>query len=372
MEQEYVWNLIGKKISGESSEGELYELENLLRSNPELHYPMQTIIDLWNPAPIQNQEEVAKAYNRHLDRLREQNIDFGPPVHPFSFHPDKKSTKSSKIKFTGLAFLIILLIAFVFWYPGFYKRSINPTSLDESVQKTSSEISTKSGSKTKVILPDGTLVWINADSKLIYDKNYGNSIREVSLTGEAFFDVVKNKEKPFIIHTGKIEIRVLGTAFNVKSYPGEKTIETSLVRGSIEVTFKDRPSEKVILKPNEKLVVANEYPSALSTNKPSVKKANLPIVQISHLSYYEKLDSTVVETAWVQNKLIFQDESFESLARRLERWYGVTISFKDPEMEELHFTGIFINESILQALNALKVSSNFNFKIEGKNISIFK
>jgi transmembrane sensor len=371
MEQEYVWNLIGKKISGESSEGEMNELENLLRSNPELHYPMQTIIDLWNPAPIQNQEEVAKAYSRHLDRMREQNIDFGPPVYPFPYFPDKKSKNHRKIKFAGLALLILLLIAFVFWYPGFYKGPINP-SYAESGQKTISEISTKSGSKTKVVLPDGTVVWINADSKLIYDKNYGNSIREVSLIGEAFFDVVKNKEKPFIIHTGKIEIRVLGTAFNVMSYPGEKTIETSLVRGSIEVTFKDRPSEKVILKPNEKLVVANEYTPVGYAHRPSVKKTNLPIVQISHLNYYEKLDSIVIETAWVQNKLIFQDESFESLARRLERWYGVKISFKDPEMEDLHFTGIFVNETILQALNALKVSSSFNFKIEGKNISILR
>ena len=110
----------------------------------------------------------------------------------------------------------------------------------------------------------------------------------------------------------------------------------------------------------------------LSTSRPSGRKANLPFVQISHLSYFEKLDSTVVETAWVENKLIFQDESFEILARRLERWFGVKISFTDPEMEDLHFTGVFINESIVQALNALKVSSNFNFKIEGKNITILK
>jgi ferric-dicitrate binding protein FerR (iron transport regulator) len=371
MDQIYAWRLIGKKISGESSDGELYELLNILRNNPELHYPMQTIIDLWNPAPTQNAEEVERALNRHLERMREQNIDFGPRVHPFNSFQEKKSTKNSKTKFIGLALLILVLLAFLFWYPVFYKRPINP-SYAESGQKTSNEISTKSGSRTKVMLPDGTSVWMNADSRLIYDKNYGNSDREVYLTGEAFIEMLKNKEKPFIIHTGKIEIRVLGTTFNVKSYPGEKTIETSLVRGSIEVTFKDRPLEKVILKPNEKLVVANDYPSVVSLSRPSGKKANLPFVQISHLNYFEKLDSTVVETAWVENKLIFQDESFESLARRLERWFGVKISFADPEMKDLHFTGIFMNESILQALNALKVSSNFNFKIEGKNITILK
>ena len=88
-----------------------------------------------------------------------------------------------------------------------------------------------------------------------YDSLYGNNLREVTLSGEAYFDVVKNPKKPFIIHTGKINIKVLGTIFNVKSYPGEKTIETSLIKGSIEVSFPSTPSKKIILKPNQKLVI---------------------------------------------------------------------------------------------------------------------
>ena len=106
-----------------------------------------------------------------------------------------------------------------------------------------------------MLLPDGSTVWLNAGSRLTYDSLYGTTLREVTLSGEAYFDVVKNPKKPFIIHTGKINIRVLGTVFNVKSYPEEQTIETSLIKGSIEVSFPSQPSKKIILKPNQKLII---------------------------------------------------------------------------------------------------------------------
>jgi ferric-dicitrate binding protein FerR (iron transport regulator) len=224
-------------------------------------------------------------------------------------------------------------------------------------------------------LPDGTTVWLNAGSKLSYNKNYGNNLREVSLTGEAFFDVVKSAKKPFIIHTGKIDIRVLGTAFNVKSYPGEKTIETSLIRGSIEVTFKDRPAEKVILKPNEKLIVANEeIPVALK--KQSIRQNKEPIVAVSHLNYV-KSDNSIAETAWIQNKLIFQDKSFKDLATEMERWYGVSIRFDNSQRDTLRFTGSFENETIQQSLDALKLAAgksvpDFHYTIRGNEIMISK
>ena len=106
--------------------------------------------------------------------------------------------------------------------------------------------------------------------------------------------------------------------------------------------------------------------------KKEQKQVSEPIVAVRNLTHY-KQSGDIIETSWVENKLVFQDESFEDLARQLERWYGVTISFENPEMEGLYFTGSFTNESVSQALNALKLSNNFNFTItDGKNITILK
>ncbi len=212
-------------------------------------------------------------------------------------------------------------------------------------------------------MPDGTKVWLNAGSELIYDKNYGNKLREVSLTGEAYFDVVKNPERPFLIHTRKMDIKVLGTAFNVKCYPGEKTTETSLVRGSIEVTLKDR-QEKIMLKPNEKLVINNnDYIPAKENRKQAQELSKTagvlvekPIISLSHLTFYPA-DSTVIETAWVQNRLVFSGENFEEVALKMERWYNVKIKFNDEKLKEETLTGNFEKETVEEALRALQLAS---------------
>jgi transmembrane sensor len=379
MEQDYVWNLIAKKLSGECTQDEQRELESLLRKNPDLHYSMQTIIDLWNSENEPDHEAARKAFNHHVERMSKLNIDFSTPTDSdvettTLTYPDQNSGNNTKkrVLWMSLSFATISLIIF-----GIKTSSSNNNLSAQSNTgvRAVSEISTKNGSKTSLTLPDGTLVKLNAGSSITYNgKEYGNTIREVNLTGEAFFDVVKNPEKPFIIHTNKINIRVLGTAFNVKSYPGEKNSETSLIRGSLEVTVKDRPAEKYILKPNEKLVVANEEILKVPvTVKKEEKKwvVQEPIVALKHLTYQTK-DSTVIETSWVENKLIFQDQNFKDLASQMERWYAVTISFKDAEQEEMRFTGVFQNETIQQALEALKLTNRFNYIISGTRITILK
>src|SRR4030095_9403678 len=124
-----------------------------------------------------------------------------------------------------------------------------------------SSVATKNGNRTKIVLPDGSQVWLNAGSNLDYNNlNFNKDVREVSLNGEAYFDVAKNAGKPFIIHTKKMDIKVLGTTFNVRSYSDEKITEAALIKGSIEVTLKDRKDQKIILKPNEKIIIPNEEP----------------------------------------------------------------------------------------------------------------
>jgi transmembrane sensor len=373
MSQDYVWNLIAKKLSGESTEEELRELEKMLRDNPDLHYPVQTIIDLWQSEVQFDQHEAHEAFNKHVERMRGMNIEFSFPEEELTVDNSRRFNR--KIVFwPSLAVIIFLSALFLGSRFKGYQDPVSTSSVKES-GKAFSQFSTQNGSKTNLILPDGSKVWLNAGSSLTYDSAYGKNLREVVLSGEAYFDVVKNKEKPFIIHASKINIRVLGTEFNVRSYPTDKTTEASLIRGSIEVTFKDKPDKKIILKPNEKIVVDNnrimEDLLISSQQNRHEKIYKVPGVNIKNLTH-ELSTGTIIETSWVENKLIFQDESFEEIARLLERWYGVSIIFKNDQLKVDHLTGSFRNETIRQALDALKLTAPFNYEIDkNNNIIIF-
>jgi transmembrane sensor len=373
MSKTKVWELVAKRLSGEATNDELGELENLLKSNPEMHYPLQTVADIWHQN-TPDTENTHLAFTTHTARMKEMGMDIEPP-NELPYVAETKTITRKKYLLLGAA-LVLLLPLFYYSFTLFYQPAVKTTAKHDD----KSEVSTKYGSRTKLTLPDGTQVWLNSGSKLSYDKTYGNGIREVSLSGEAYFDVVKNPSLPFVIHTISIDIKVLGTAFNVKSFPGEKNTETSLIRGSIEVTFKNRPSEKIILKPNEKLITANEETQDNVVKAQALQQKTTPViikeparqeplVMVSHLTY-APADSTIIETSWMENKLIFRSETFEELAIKMERWYGVSIHFADAAIKPKRLNGTFENESIQQALQALQLVMPFNYKINKNEVII--
>ena len=362
------WNLIARKLMGEAAPEELRELERLLKNNPELHYPMQTIIDLWKSSADLDKDEAELAFSRHLDRVKDLNTDF-PPVEAVATQYPEVKRPAGRRAFL-LTALFITLFAAMAWFYNSTPHSL-PAPVAHLPVPAANEIYTANGSRTHLTLPDGTLVWLNAGSRLSYGKYYNTASREVSLTGEAFFDVAKNSQKPFLIHTTRIDIKVLGTSFNVKSYPTDRSTEATLLRGSIEVSIKDRPTEKIILKPNEKLVVANDD-STLLRSSPRRYQAAVRDEPLVTKPTYEQSTGAIIETSWVDNKLTFRGETFGELAQQMERWYGVTIRFSDPALEQLQFTGSFKEETIQQALEALKLTATFTYRIEGNQIDVNK
>ena len=411
-QQEHTWDLIAKKISGEATTDELKELEELLRAHPELFYPLTTIADFWkstNPGSRRQAEEAAQALDRHLDRMKAQGIDPGPepvtwatpatgkagptqstgsaqstgptqstrptqstgptPTDQPNWEPDEKPKTRSRRLLLITPLLLLTLITVLLVYRSSHPQ---PPVTTPAGEKEFSEVVTHNGSRTNLLLPDGTRVWLNAGSRLTYEKTYGAQSREVSLTGEALFDVAHNASRPFIIHAAHVDIRVLGTRFNLKSYPSDRTTETTLLKGSIEVSIKDRPNEKIILKPNEKLVVANDD-STLHRRDPAAYKPQRTesLVNIRKPGY-DSITGINVETSWVEDRLIFQDMAFANLSKDMERWYGVNIHFTRPELEDLHFTGNFQKETIQQALEALKLTAPFTYTIHENQITIYE
>ncbi len=373
MQRDRIWTLMSRKLSGEATQAELLELDSLIALNPETDIPTQFVNEYW-AIPIENDEDFLEAtFHQHTERLKDKGYHLNTDLSEtgsFNYESSEKNKKTKKAILFGSASLLIVAVIFVSYY--YYKtndRLQNPT-----VAK--SEISTKNGSRTKIQLPDGTSVWLNSSSKLTYDnQNFGDKIREVSLVGEAYFDVVKNAAKPFIIHTAKMDIKVLGTAFNVKSYPGDRTTETSLIHGSVEVTLNDR-LEKIMMKPNEKLIINNDDSKTLPVNnmvnpQKLSTAATKPIIELSHLTRYPS-DNSVVETGWINNKLIFTNETLEEIATKMERWYGVTIHIKNENLKKELLTGSFEKETLPQALKALQFTTRFNYKIEKDAITITK
>ncbi len=231
--------------------------------------------------------------------------------------------------------------------------------------------------KERLVLSDGTIVTLNSGTIFKYPLLFGNKTREVYLNGEAFFEVHKDRAHPFIIHTKKINVRVLGTAFNIKAYEGESHSETSLIHGSIEVTLNDRIADRIILKPHDKLIVQNNIPTSKQTNIPNSKHiltdaVKVPQYSVTNLTYSPSIDSAAIETLWLKNKLVFNNEDFESIAADMERWYGIQIVFQHEELKKLSFTATFELETPAQAFESLRISENFHFKKKGSIFYIKK
>jgi ferric-dicitrate binding protein FerR (iron transport regulator) len=167
---------------------------------------------------------------------------------------------------------------------------------------------------------------------------------------------------------------VLGTAFNVKSYPEDKTVETTLYRGSVKV-FREEDSEKkaILLKPNEKLILSKKAapePANLPEDSKPSQRVTPASFTIAHIDSTKK-ENERVETAWLYSRLEFHGDNFEELAKKLERWYNVRIIFADEKVKDLSFDGSFESETVDQAFKYLKeANSTFNYKMNGNEIFV--
>ena len=371
--QNLFWSLLSKKLSGEANTEELQELNLMLLSNPDLHHHADMLTEMWMQKKKHSNAGSEAAYVRHVMKHKdefflEENND--QPGYTDLF-PEEKRSFFSKSKLSVFSFVVFILLTTGAIY--FFTR---PGKIEPVAGQSISSVATRNGNRTKIVLPDGSQVWLNAGSNLDYNnENFNKNIREVSLNGEAYFDVTKNAAKPFIIHTKKMDIKVIGTAFNVRSYNNEKTAEASLIRGTIEVTLKDRTDQKIVLKPNEKISVANEKIPAAAVkagNKVALKEISKPIPQIEVKDLkLNPVANVIPEIAWTDNVLLLENETLEEIAPKLERWFGKTVVIQSASLKKKKYTGNFKNETIENVLSYLKFSNPFNYKIDKDTVVIY-
>ncbi|MFD0941078.1 FecR family protein [Pedobacter boryungensis] len=260
----------------------------------------------------------------------------------FDYSPPKR--KLNTALFLKIASVFILAIASTFLIYRLQNR-------------TEQEIETISTGTTKSfkLLADGTKIWLNKNSALQYNSAFGKEKREITLKGEAYFDVVKNSSIPLFIHAGNITIEVKGTAFNVNAYSDKPNIEVALIRGLIQVSHTSDSENMVLLKPNQKLIIPNA-----SANGAHSKFIIEPINSLALLN----------ETKWTSDTLIFKKEKLKDLALQLEKKYELKIEIQSAQLKERRFSGTFTTETIKQVLEALKLSYPLTYTISNKLVII--
>lgn len=238
-------------------------------------------------------------------------------------------------------------------------------------------VETTLGSRALTTLPDGSKVWLNAGSRLDYNLEFGRKTRIVKLTGEAFFDVKTDSSKPFIVKAGKLAIKAYGTAFNVKAYPEENTITTTLVRGKVVIAGKDNADKEFVInmKPNDKVAFFNDKVQNLNAlNKMHAASNHVqksaPIVLDEINAIKEAEIKTELYTSWKDDRWVIEKRDIESLVNDFERRYNIKIQLESDDVKKYHFTGILQNETIEQVLVILRHTIPLKYKINKGLITI--
>jgi ferric-dicitrate binding protein FerR (iron transport regulator) len=334
--------LIGKKLSGSLNEAE----EVLFRKSMKdanfkvLYKKYQRIwIGSRDDYSVMNTHSVLKKVLTEIQKEEE----------PGNFL-EKQNSKLPKRNWAlkiAASFLIVSSLAFTtYWY-----MSSSDSDSDIALQSVQILKQNPRGQKSTVFLPDGSIVVLNSESSISYPSVFTEQFREVVLIGEAFFEIEPNPELPFIVKTKAMDIRVLGTSFNVNADTTKMTHKISLVNGEVEVTQKilnTAANDKVILFPGQAIA----YDIG--------EKAFGDIITFNPKAAY----------GWKNGLIYFEKASFEEVLQKLKRWYGVEFVIDGMPDNEWHYSGEFDNYALNNVLHALSFTGRFNYEIEGKKVLV--
>lgn len=203
------------------------------------------------------------------------------------------------------------------------------------------------GQKSKITLPDKSVIWLNSESSLSYKKGFSDSIRHIQLEGEAYFEVEPDPKRPFVVETGGINTVALGTSFNIRNFPEECSIQISLLSGKVRISDSQAPNE-LLLEPNEQV----------------------RFMKVNRTFKMTMLESDQVST-WKDGIIHFNGSTFLKVVRTLQRTYDVEIDTADYTNTDWSYTGKFDNQSLEIVLTRIGYSEEFEYVIDGRNIKIF-
>lgn len=315
-----IGQLIGKYLTGKESKQENSELTEWVNQSEDNQRLFDSIIQEKNIAEAIDEYET---YDKELAWKR------------YLEHIDSLSLRSSLVWWKIAAtFFFLISCAGVLAYLS--KSNDQPVASNENF----TTVTTNLGQNSKVILPDSTVIWLNSGTTLSYNTNFAVSSRKINLKGQAFFEVAKNEHIPLTVTCNNLEVKVLGTKFDVSAYPEDENINVVLESGSIELLKSKDQSVIQKLVPGEKAEF-DKQDQELSVNKVDI------------YNY----------TSWKDGVLIFKDEPMSTVFEKLERWYNIDIEVKNKKVNQLIFNATLVNESVEEIFDLIKFTCAINYTI---------
>lgn len=359
---ERIKELIGGYLAGSLSDEEENVLLISVRNNAEYRRLFAEAQQAWQVAALAQPPDpgiLESQWDKLKNRIQPSARNISSLMHSLS-----GSKRTIRILLTGAAAVIVLLIGSVFL---FLSKHSEMMPKDQPLHFT---VNVPNGTRSEITLTDGTRVWLNAGSILEYAPDYNLNSREVKLCGEAFFQVVTNKNKPFIVKTSGISITAFGTSFNVKAYPDDRTITATLVEGKIKVegTKPDKKKFAYILAPNQNVVIEKDPLPVQREEKPGNEKDDAANQQKLIPPVYKSIRlneqiNPLPYISWKDKRWVIEKESLNDLIVSLERRYNVKISFDAQELRNFTFTGIIQNETFEQVLKILQLTAPIKYDL---------
>ncbi|MFW5657351.1 MAG: FecR family protein [Bacteroidota bacterium] len=301
--------------------------------------------------------------------------------HKFSNRIDarKQTRKFITNKRSGYVWLRYAANIIIIFALGLITYRIGLKGNTTNTNDTFNEIVVPYGGISSVNLPDGSKIWLHSGSTLKYRNTFGETNRDVYLDGEAYFNVGKNKNIPFVVNTSHITINVTGTSFNVKAYQEDDIIETTLEEGAINITnirgrqikepIKLRPKDKFTLVKKTKNIALN---SNLKKDTPAQREDVIEqkIGKIPGNAYIIPNVKVEENTGWKDGVYILHDKPLSDLAKTLERRYNVSIKFTDDTLKEYAYSGVLKDLTLEQVLEALKLTSKVDYHIDKRTVTL--
>ncbi len=340
--------LLIKYIKGETAAREEVEVLDWVNSCEENSQYFKTLNNLWISQNVSDK----KADENELREIKKLTTGKRLVLNTFKRY----------IPYVAAATLIISVGLNFLLYRGHVQNANRESAVRLAYLPTEykHEIYTEKGVKARILLPDGSKVWLNSDSKLIYPDRFESDIREIEFAGEAYFEIQKDSLRPLIINTNKeFRVQVLGTEFNLKSYDNDKEARTTLYSGSLNVISRrygrgSRFSKEIVtrLKPMESCII---------------KENQNPI----HIRQQQTVNSEK-ETAWKDGRIIFDATPMTETIKILERWHGVEFEVKDKSVYSFDITARFKSESIVQIMEMIKYCALIDYRLDSNKVVIFR
>jgi len=349
--------LIVRYLMGEASEQEMTQMQEWLKASKENRLLFARHKKIWMGSKVFAVYDTAKrSQDRKMVDLKISNTE----LH------NRLDKVNRRIRVFAYAASIALLIGIT--------SILYITRQEKSPQQliAGGDIEVPYGSKSLITLPDGSKVWVNAGSKISYPADFGMTSRNVYLTGEAYFDVVKKDDIPFFVNTDILKIKVYGTAFNVKAYKDDDKIETMLDRGAITIIRNDAPDQEINVEPNQLITIRREKKNVpVSSSHVSTASTSTSAIKAKKLEIQDVISAEVI-TAWKDNRLVFDEEPLGSLAKQLERRYNVQIRFTNEKIKSIRYTAAIKEIPIEQVLEAISLSAPISYQIKGTEVILME